>query len=108
MSYHWLLLLLAGVFEIGWPVGLKNGYGDHGVSTHWIAFAVISMMLSGFFLFLAQRAIPIGTAYSVWTGIGAVGTFVVGVAFYAEGMSFARMLSLVLIVSGVVGFKISS
>ncbi|WP_282153438.1 DMT family transporter [Ruegeria atlantica] len=108
MTYHWLILVLAGAFEIGWPIGLKNGSGPNGTNWYWVAFAVGSMAASGFFLFLAQKAIPIGTAYAVWTGIGAAGTFLVGVMFYAEAATVGRMLALTLIVSGVVLFKITS
>ena len=70
----WLYLLLAGLFEIGWPVGLKISQMPE---TRWmgIAIAIFFMTLSGVFLWLAQREIPIGTAYAIWTGIGAAGTF---------------------------------
>jgi len=76
----WLYLVLAGLLEIGWPVGLKLAQAP---ATRWqgIALAVVFMALSGFLLWLAQRHIPMGTAYAVWTGIGAAGTFLVGVLF---------------------------
>lgn len=108
MAFHWIALLLAGLFEIGWPVGLKNGSGASGTNWYWIAFAITSMALSGFCLFLAQKGIPIGTAYAVWTGIGAAGTFLIGVFFYAEAATIGRMIAFLLIGSGVVLFKLSS
>ena len=72
----------------------------------WIAFAVVSMTLSGYFLYIAQRGIPIGTAYSVWTGIGAVCTFLIGITFFNDATSMLRFLGIVLVVSGVVLLKI--
>ncbi len=80
MAIAWLLLLAAGCFEIGWPLGFKL-FDQEG---RWIylALAVLSMAVSGFFLYQAQRTIPIGTAYAVWTGIGAIGTFLIGVFFF--------------------------
>ena len=82
----WLYLVLAGLFEIGWPVGLKIAQES---TTRWsgILIAVVFMVLSGFLLWLAQRQIPIGTAYAVWTGIGAAGTFLVGIFFYGDPAS---------------------
>lgn len=79
------------------------------VTTHkiiWILFAIISMALSGYFLFIAQKGIPIGTAYSVWTGIGAVCTFLIGVIFFHDVMSMMRFFGIILIVSGIVLLKI--
>lgn len=103
----WIYLIIAAVFEIGWPLGFKlsqttnNRFG-------WIIFAVASMALSGLFLWFAQKNIPTGTAYAVWTGIGAVGTFVVGIYFFHDSAGFWRMISVFLIVAGVVGLKLSS
>src|SRR5918994_651558 len=69
----WLYLVLAGICEIGWPVGLKLGWTDQGARPWWIIFAIVAMTASGALLLWAQRFIPMGTAYAVWTGIGAVG-----------------------------------
>jgi quaternary ammonium compound-resistance protein SugE len=74
----WLYLLIAGLFEVGWPLGFKLSQVTR-FRLPFILLAVISMSLSGLFLWLAQRDIPIGTAYSVWTGIGAAGTFLIGI-----------------------------
>lgn len=101
----WIYLLLAGIFEIGWPLGFKlSQTTSHKIL--WISFAVVSMAVSGYLLWLAQRNIPIGTAYAVWTGIGAVGTFSIGVIFFSDPISMIRMLSVLLIILGIVGLKI--
>ena len=104
----WLYLLAAGVFEWGWPVGLKLGWGQDGVHYGWIAFAVACMAASGALLLLSLRAIPIGTAYAVWTGIGAVGTFLLGVWLFGESADAARFFFVGLIVVGILGLKMSS
>ncbi len=77
----WIYLLLAGAFEIGWPVGLKMAQ-EAETRVLGIIVAIVFMAISGFLLWLAQKEIPIGTSYAIWTGIGAAGTFVVGVLFY--------------------------
>lgn len=102
----WIALVSAGLFEIGWPVGLKM---SQNTSTRFagIAFAVACMAVSGLLLWIAQRQIPIGTAYAVWTGIGAAGTFLVGVMFYGDPASLARYLGVALIVGGVVVLKLA-
>jgi quaternary ammonium compound-resistance protein SugE len=102
----WLYLVLAGLLEIGWPVGLKLAQAP---STRWqgIALALGFMTASGFFLWLAQRNIPLGTAYAVWTGIGAAGTFLVGVLFFGDPSSLMRYLGVLLIVAGVATLKLA-
>lgn len=102
----WTYLVLAGLFEIGWPVGLKMAQEP---ATRWvgIAVAVAFMTISGALLWLAQRHIPIGTAYAVWTGIGAAGTFLIGVIFYGDPTSIARYIGVVLIVAGVATLKLA-
>jgi quaternary ammonium compound-resistance protein SugE len=101
----WVYLVLAGVCEIGWPVGLKLGAAEDRARLLWIGFAILCMAVSGGLLFLAQRAIPMGTAYAVWTGIGAVGSFVVGIAAFGDAATSLRMASAGLILAGVVGLK---
>ncbi|MCC8035189.1 MAG: multidrug efflux SMR transporter [Rikenellaceae bacterium] len=101
----WFYLILGGIFEIGWPLGFKLA----DVTQHKVLFitvAVVSMALSGMFLFIAQKSIPIGTAYAVWTGIGAVGTFTVGILFFKDPATFARLFSTFLIVAGIIGLKV--
>jgi len=102
----WIYLVLAGLFEIGWPVGLKMA---QALETRWvgIGIAAVFMGISGFLLFLAQRTIPIGTAYAVWTGIGAAGTFLVGIMYYGDPTSLLRYLGVALIVAGVATLKLA-
>ncbi|MGI9483515.1 MAG: DMT family transporter [Hyphomicrobiales bacterium] len=107
MNIAWTSLIVAALFEIGWPVGLKNGWADAGVNIGWIVFAAVCMAVSGALLLYAQRTIPIGTAYAVWTGIGAAGTFFVGVYFFGDTLTAMRLIAVLLIISGVVGLKIA-
>lgn len=101
-----MYFLLAGLLEIGWPVGLKWAQEP---ATRWqgIAVALVFMAASGFFLWLAQRHIPMGTAYAVWTGIGAAGTFLVGVLFFGDPSSVMRYIGVLLIVAGVATLKLA-
>lgn len=103
----WLYLVLAGLTEIGWPVGLKIAQtGQHKVIG--IAIAIGFILISGTLLFLAQRTIPMGTAYAVWTGIGAAGTFLVGICFFGDAGSLLRYMGVFLIIGGVVVLKLAS
>ena len=102
----WVYLILAGLFEIGWPVGLKIAQEDKG-RLLGISLALFFMTVSGFFLWLAQKQIPIGTSYAVWSGIGAAGTFLVGIIFYGDPSSLGRYLGILLIVAGVATLKLS-
>ena len=102
----WIYLILAGVFEIGWPVDLKLA-GDNSMRLIGVSIAIIFMGISGFLLYLAQQTIPIGTAYAIWTGIGAGGTFMVGVIFFGDPTSLTRYLGILLILAGLVMLKIS-
>lgn len=102
----WLYLVLAGVFEIGWPVGLKLAQAPQTRGLG-ITLAVAFMAVSGTLLWLAQRQIPMGTAYAVWTGIGAAGTFLVGVVFYGDPTSLMRYFGVLLIIAGVVVLKLA-
>jgi len=102
----WVFLLLAGCCEIGWPLGLKLGWTEQGLRPIWILFAVVCILASGALLLLAQREIAMGTAYAVWTGIGAVGTAILGIVLFAEPATAARLGSIGLIVAGIVGLKL--
>ncbi len=104
----WIFLIIAGVFEIGWPLGMKLSQNHPGSRFWWLLFSVASMALSGYFLWLAQKSIPMGTAYAIWTGIGAVGAFGVGILWFHDPAGFFRILSATLIVAGIVGLKLSS
>jgi quaternary ammonium compound-resistance protein SugE len=102
----WILLFVAGLFEIGWAVGLK--FTD-GFSRFWPTVATaLSMAVSLGLLGLAMRTLPLGTAYAVWVGVGAVGTALVGVVWLGEPASAMRLASLSLIVAGLVGLKLAS
>ncbi len=106
MTLPWLYLLLAGLFEIGWPVGLKLSQ----ITSHRWAFIGLSAAcigVSGFFMWLAQREIPIGTVYAVWTGIGAAGTFAIGILVFKDPTSLMRIFSVGLIIAGVIGLKLA-
>jgi quaternary ammonium compound-resistance protein SugE len=100
----WVILVLAGLFEVGWAVGLK--YSD-GFTRFWPSVAtVIAMAISLGLLGVALRSLPLGTAYAVWTGIGAVGTVVVGIALFRESADAARLACVGLILSGIIGLKL--
>lgn len=104
----WTYLIIAGMFEWGWPVGLKLGLAAAGLRWGWIGFAAACMVASGGFLLVAQKTIPMGTAYAVWTGIGAVGTFFLGLLLFSEPATLARFFFVGLIVIGIAGLKLSS
>ena len=102
----WIYLIVAGLLEIGWPVGLKMSQ-EAETRILGILLAIGFMAASGLCLWMAQKQIPIGTAYAVWTGIGAAGTFLVGVMFYGDPSSMARYVGVALIVAGVVVLKLA-
>ena len=102
----WVYLTLAGLFEIGWPVGLKMAQ-EPGTRCLGVAIAVLFMAVSGALLWMAQRQLPMGTAYAVWTGIGATGTFLVGVHCYGDPATLMRYVGVLLIVSGVLTLKLA-
>jgi len=101
----WFILIVAGLLEIGWAVGLKY---TEGFSRLWPSIMTITAMaFSVVLLGIAMRSLPVGTAYAVWTGIGAVGTALVGILVFGESASALRLASLSLIFAGVVGLKLS-
>ena len=100
---HWLILLLAGLFEICWAVGLKLSDGFSHL--YWSAFTLVTLVISMGLLAYALRALPVGTAYGVWTGIGAVGTAVVGILLFGESREPLRLLFLAMVVLGVMGLR---
>lgn len=103
----WFYLLIAGIFEVGWPLGFKISTQSN--NRFWgLTLAVISMALSGFFLWLAQKEIPIGTAYAIWTGIGAAGTFLIGIIYFKDSADIWRLMSFFLIIAGIIGLKLTS
>ena len=102
----WLVLVLAGLFEIGWAIGLK--YTD-GFTKLWPTVGTVaSMIVSLGLLGVAMKSLPVGTAYAVWVGVGAVGTAILGIVLMGEPANAGRMVSLGLIVAGIVGLKLAS
>ncbi len=106
MAIAWAYLIVAGLFEIGWPIGLKWAQ-EPGRVIVGVAVAVVSMAISGALLYLAQKDISLGTSYAVWTGIGAAGTFLVGVWFFGDPGSLGRCLGAALIIGGVITLKLA-
>ena len=102
----WLVLLIAGLFEISWAIGLKysNGFTNPTASV----LTVIGMIASFYFLALALKNIPLGTAYAVWTGIGTIGTVILGIILFKEPVSIMRITCIMLIVCGITGLKLLS
>jgi|UniRef100_UPI004049F062 quaternary ammonium compound-resistance protein SugE len=99
----WLILIVAAIFEIVWAVGLKS---THGFTKLWPSVGVIAAMATSMWLLaLAARGLPIGTAYAVWTGIGAVGTTIAGILWFNESASAMRLICIVLIIAGITGLK---
>jgi quaternary ammonium compound-resistance protein SugE len=103
---EWVYLILAGLLEVGWAVGLKYTYGF----TKLMPSVLTVAMMIGSFLLLGQalRVLPIGTAYAIWTGIGAVGTAILGMILFDEPRDLARILCILLIVAGIIGLKFTT
>jgi quaternary ammonium compound-resistance protein SugE len=105
----WTYLVAAGLFEIGWPLGLKWAQDSQRtpVLVAGVAIAIVSMGISGVLLYLAQKEISLGTSYAVWTGIGAAGTFVIGILFFGDPNALLRWLGVALIIAGVATLKLA-
>jgi quaternary ammonium compound-resistance protein SugE len=102
----WIYLLFAGLFEIGWALGLKL---SDGFTRPWpTALTAAALVLSMGLLGLALRTLPLGTAYAIWTGIGAVGIAIVGMIWFGDGVTLPRIVCISLIVAGIVGLKLST
>jgi len=103
---NWVILLAAGLLEVGWAIGLKY---SEGLTRLWpTAWTVLSMLLSVGLLGVAMKSLPVGTAYAVWVGVGAIGTAVMGMLLFGESASTMRLLSLLLIFVGILGLKLSA
>lgn len=102
----WIILFCAGLFEVGWAVGLKytDGFSKPLPTALTIAAMAISLGLLG----LAMKELPLGTAYAIWTGVGAVGTVIAGIVLFGESMALFRLASVALIICGLIGLKISA
>ncbi|CDI00892.1 quarternary ammonium compound transport protein (SMR family) [Candidatus Competibacter denitrificans Run_A_D11] len=102
----WILLILAGLLEVGWAIGLK--YTD-GFTRFWpTVWTALAMILSLALLGVAMKSLPVGTAYSVWVGVGAVGTVILGIILFGEPANPARLISVGLIVAGIIGLKLAT
>ena len=102
----WVVLVLAGLFEIGWAIGLKY---TAGYTRLWPSIGtVLGMVISVGLLGVAMKSLPVGTAYAVWVGVGAVGTAILGIVLFGEAANAGRIASLVLIVVGIVGLKLAT
>ncbi len=102
----WVILVLAGLFEVGWAIGLKY---TEGFTRLWPTIGtVLAMAISLWLLGVAMKSLPVGTAYSVWVGVGAVGTVALGIVLFGEPANTARLISVTLIVAGIVGLKLAT
>lgn len=102
----WIVIVIAGMLEIVWAVGLKY---TNGFTRLWpTAGTVLAMVASVWLLAVAMKSLPVGTAYAIWVGIGAVGTAIAGIILFGESANIGRILSLILIIAGIVGLKLST
>jgi quaternary ammonium compound-resistance protein SugE len=102
----WFILVIAGLFEVGWAIGLK--YTD-GFSKLWPTVGtILAMVISLGLLGIAMKTLPVGTAYAVWVGVGAIGTVILSILLFGEPVTWLRIGSLVLIVAGIIGLKFSA
>jgi len=102
----WLLLIVAGLLEVGWAIGLKY---TEGFTRFWPSLGTaLAMIVSIGLLGIAMKTLPVGTAYAVWVGVGAVGTVLLGIVLFGEPANALRVASIVLIVAGIVGLKLAT
>jgi quaternary ammonium compound-resistance protein SugE len=102
----WVILCIAGLFEVAWAIGLKY---TEGFTRLWPSVGtVLAMIVSLWLLGIAMKSLPVGTAYSVWVGVGAVGTVALGIVLLGEPANPARLISVALIIAGIVGLKLAS
>lgn len=103
---NWIILVTAGLFEVAWAIGLKY---TEGFTRIWPTVGtVLAMVISVGLLGVAMKSLPVGTAYAVWVGVGAVGTAILGIVLFGESASAARLFSLALILGGIVGLKLAT
>jgi quaternary ammonium compound-resistance protein SugE len=103
---NWVILVLAGVFEVGWAIGLKYTVG---FTRLWPSVGtVLAMIVSLWLLGVAMKDLPVGTAYSVWVGVGSIGTVILGIVLFGEPASAGRLISVALILAGIVGLKLAA
>ena len=102
----WTILVIAGLFEVGWAIGLKY---TEGFTRPWpTVWTILAMIISLWLLGVAMKSLPVGTAYSVWVGVGAVGTVILGIVLLGEPATAARLISVALIVAGIAGLKLAT
>lgn len=102
----WIILVIAGLFEVGWAIGLKY---TEGFTRLWpTVWTVLAMIISLWLLGIAMKSLPVGTAYSVWVGVGAVGTVALGIALLGEPANAGRLISIAFIIAGIVGLKLAT
>jgi quaternary ammonium compound-resistance protein SugE len=102
----WIILVLAGLFEVGWAIGLKY---TEGFTRFWPTVGtVVAMVISLGLLGVAMKSLPVGTAYAVWVGVGAVGTVILGIVLFGEPANPARLISVALIIAGIIGLRLAT
>ena len=102
----WIILVVAGLFEVGWAIGLK--YAE-GFTRLWpTIWTVLAMIASLWLLGIAMKSLPVGTAYSVWVGVGAVGTVILGIVLLGDPVNATRLVSVALIIAGIIGLKLAT
>ncbi len=102
----WVILVIAGLFETGWAIGLKY---TEGFSRLWpTIWTILAMIVSLWLLGIAMKSLPVGTAYSIWVGVGAVGTVILGIVLLGEPANVGRLISITLIIAGIIGLKLAS
>lgn len=102
----WIILVLAGLFEVGWAIGLKY---TEGFTRLWpTIWTVLAMAVSLWLLGIAMKSLPVGTAYSIWVGVGSVGTVILGIALLGESANAGRLISVAFIIAGIVGLKLAT
>ena len=102
----WIILIVAGLFEVGWAVGLKY---TEGLTRFWpTVWTAVATVISMWLLAVAMRSLPLGTAYSIWVGVGAVGTVILGILLFGESADAARLISVAFIIVGIIGLKLAT
>lgn len=102
----WIILVIAGLFEVGWAIGLKY---TEGFTRIWpTIWTVLAMIISFWLLGIAMKSLPVGTAYSIWVGVGAVGTVILGMLLLGEPANAGRLISVLLIIAGIIGLRLTS